>query len=489
VVGFIEACRGGDYELAAHYLRLDHLAEPAQRQQGSRLARRFKLVLDQKLWVDPDAVSDAQEGQGDDELPLDQDQIGAIPLGGGEQGIRVQRLTLPDGEQAWVFSANVVRAIDPLYDEYGMGWFGDNLPLWMFRYRVWELELWQLLGLVLLLPVAYLVARVVAHVVVSLLLSTASRTQSKWDDELSEMARRPLRLLLWAALVGLGSTGLHLSQPAQELVGVLARTGMLVALGLFGHSAVAVAAGALEAQLVRSQADERKRKGVATQVVVMQRIASGAVILLVTALVLAQFQVMRTVGLSLLASAGLAGIILGFAAQRSVANLFAAIQIMLTQPIRIDDVVVVEGEWGTIEEITFANVVVKIWDLRRLVVPIGYFLEHPFQNWTRASTELLGTIYFYTDHTVDVDAMRAELDRILAETDLWDGKASGILVTGLKDHVAEVRAMISAEDSSKQWGLRCLVREKLLDWLQREGKSLPTFRVQTQGGGGVLPPG
>jgi small-conductance mechanosensitive channel len=222
---------------------------------------------------------------------------------------------------------------------------------------------------------------------------------------------------------------------------------------------------------------------------VLERVGVAAVTLLVAALVLAQFHVMRSVGLSLLASAGVASLVVTFAAQRSIANLFAGLQILVTQPIRIDDVVIVEGEWGTIEEINFTHVVVKIWDLRRLVVPITYFLEQPFQNWTRVSPELLGTVFFYTDHGVDLEAMRAELKRILEGSELWDGKASGVLVTAIKDHVVEVRAMISARNAGDQWNLRCLVRERLLAWLSQQSSSLPTVRLDAPRGLEVRNPG
>jgi small-conductance mechanosensitive channel len=481
VLGYLDACREGRYGVAAHYLDLDHVPAAAQQRAGQRLARRFKFVLDQKLWVDRDDVSDEPGGRTDDGLPASQEEIGSIPLGGGEQGVRVVRLRLPDGSEPWVFSPSTVRAIDALYGAYGIGWFGDNLPRWLYSVRVWEFSLWQLLGLALIVPLGYGAGRLVAPAVAAFITSTAARTRATWDDELAAVFRAPLRLSLTAAAVGVASEPLRLSLPAEGLVMIVVRTAMLVALGLFGRGAIRILAVQLEAHLARDVEDPLHRQGVATQVSVLQRIAGGAVILLVVALILAQFQVVRTVGISLLASAGIAGLTLGFAAQRSVANLFAGVQIMLSQPIRIDDVVIVEGEWGRIEEINFTHVVVKIWDLRRLVVPIAYFLEKPFQNWTRVSPELLGTIFFYTDHTVDVAGMRAELERILAATDLWDGKVQGIVVTGIKDHVVEVRALVSAADSGRLWDLRCHVREGLLRWLQAQPGWLPTFRLDARG--------
>jgi small-conductance mechanosensitive channel len=207
------------------------------------------------------------------------------------------------------------------------------------------------------------------------------------------------------------------------------------------------------------------------------------IILFTTASMLMVFDAVRQLGTSILASAGVAGIIVGFAAQRSIATVLAGFQIAMTQPIRLDDVVIVENEWGRIEEITLTYVVVLIWDQRRLIVPINYFIEKPFQNWTRISADLLGTVYLYTDYTVPVSALREELDRILAGTKLWDGRVKGIQVTDAKENVLEVRVLVSAADASAAWDLRCLVREKLVDFLQRtHPDSLPRTRAEVSRG-------
>ena len=193
------------------------------------------------------------------------------------------------------------------------------------------------------------------------------------------------------------------------------------------------------------------------------------------------FDNIRQLGVSLLASAGVLGIIVGLAAQRSISTLLAGLQIALTQPIRMDDVVIIEGEWGRIEEITLTYVVVRIWDLRRMVVPVTYFLEKPFQNWTRVSADLLGTVTIYTDYNIPVDALREELQRILKDSPRWDGKTWGLQVTNASERTVECRALMSAVDSSSAWDLRCEVREKMLDFLQRNyPASLPKIRAELQ---------
>jgi len=226
--------------------------------------------------------------------------------------------------------------------------------------------------------------------------------------------------------------------------------------------------------------DVRARK-VYTQVSVLQRIAVVAIITIGFAVILMTFERVRQLGTAILASAGIAGIVLGLAAQKTLGNLIAGLQIAFTQPIRIDDAVIVEGEWGQIEEITLTYVVVRIWDLRRLVLPITYFVEHPFQNWTRASTDLLGTVLLYTDYTVPVEAVRAELQRILDETELWDHKVGQIQVTNASERTLELRVLVSAPNAGVSWDLRCLIREKLIEFIQKNyPHALPRLRADLQ---------
>jgi small-conductance mechanosensitive channel len=173
------------------------------------------------------------------------------------------------------------------------------------------------------------------------------------------------------------------------------------------------------------------------------------------------------------------------AAQRTIGTFIAGVQIALTQPIRIDDVVIVEGEWGRVEEITLTYVVVKIWDLRRLVLPITYFIEKPFQNWTRVTADLLGTVYLYVDYTVPFEEVRKELKRLVEESELWDKKVCVLQVTNATEHAVELRALVSASDASKAWTLRCHVREKLVEFVQKNyPEALPRVRAELKQDGG-----
>ena len=224
--------------------------------------------------------------------------------------------------------------------------------------------------------------------------------------------------------------------------------------------------------------DNLKARRIYTQFKVIQRIINFIVILFAIALALMTFEPIRKIGVGLFASAGVAGIILGFAAQKMIGTVLAGFQIAVTQPIRLDDVVIVEGEWGWIEEITLTYVVVRIWDKRRLVVPTTYFIEKPFQNWTRVSADILGTVFIYTDYTVPFDALRKELTRILNNDKNWDGKVNVLQITNSTEKTVEVRALMSAVDSPTAWDLRVSVREKMIDFLQRNfPDSLPKTRL------------
>jgi len=227
--------------------------------------------------------------------------------------------------------------------------------------------------------------------------------------------------------------------------------------------------------------DNLQARKIRTQLQIFKKIVTVVVAILALAIMLMTFDKVRQLGASILASAGIIGIIVGLAAQRTIATLLAGIQIAITQPIRVDDVVIVENEWGRIEEITFTYVVVRIWDLRRLVLPITNFIEKPFQNWTRVSADLLGTVFIYVDYTVPIQAIREELHRILKSTDLWDGKAWVLQVTNTTDRTVELRALMSASDAPTAWNLRCDVREKLIEFIQKNyPDGLPKVRAEIQ---------
>jgi small-conductance mechanosensitive channel len=225
--------------------------------------------------------------------------------------------------------------------------------------------------------------------------------------------------------------------------------------------------------------DNFHARQVHTRFAVLYRIFSFFVVILAIAFALMTFEAVRAVGTSLLAGAGVTGIILGFAAQKTLGAVFAGIQIAITQPIKIDDAVVIEGEWGWIEEITLTYVVVRIWDMRRMIVPITYFVDNPVQNWTRREAEIIGTVVMYADYTVELAPLRAELTRLLEAHPLWNKKVNVLQVIDTTPSTVQLRALMSARNSPKAWDLRCDIREGLIRYLQQhQPEALPRTRIE-----------
>jgi small-conductance mechanosensitive channel len=223
--------------------------------------------------------------------------------------------------------------------------------------------------------------------------------------------------------------------------------------------------------------DNLSARRIYTQVSVIRKIIVSTVVIIATGSVLMLFDPVRQFGTSILASAGIAGVVIGFAAQKTLGNVLAGIQIALTQPLLIDDIVVVEGEFGQIEEITLTYVTVRTWDLRRLVVPITQFVERPFQNWSRVSTDLLGTVILYLDYQAPLAELRKELKRLVENNPKWDRKVCGLQVTDTNQSTIVVRALVSSTSPGKVFDLRCEVREALIDFLRRNHpESLPKVR-------------
>ncbi|WP_246472755.1 mechanosensitive ion channel family protein [Pelagibacterium limicola] len=215
----------------------------------------------------------------------------------------------------------------------------------------------------------------------------------------------------------------------------------------------------------------------ATQTRILLKVFNILVYMVALSLALMTFDDVRQLGLSILASAGVAGIVLGLALQPVLKNLLAGIQLAITQPIRIDDALLVEGEWGNVEEITATYVVVRIWDLRRLILPLSYFMENPFQNWTREGAALLGNVMIYLDYRAPIERIRSKVEEITASSPLWDGKVAVTQVTDFREQVMEVRILVSASNAGRAFDLRCLVREQLVDFLQKEHpQALPHMR-------------
>ncbi|MGH3329999.1 MAG: mechanosensitive ion channel family protein [Nocardioidaceae bacterium] len=322
-------------------------------------------------------------------------------------------------------------------------------------------------------------------VVVIVLGQVATRMAvSRWPaaSALAETARTPFRLLVLVLAVNgvLGSsrpesieaTWWGWAELAWRILAIVASAWLLTSVLLFLQD--------LGLAKYRTDVpDNRTARRMRTQVLIIRRLTVAVVVVIALGAVLLSFPGVEAIGASVLASAGLISIVAGLAAQSTLGNLIAGLQVAFSDAIRLDDVVIVENEWGWIEEITLSYVVVRLWDDRRLVLPSTYFTTTPFQNWTRRSSELLGAVELDLDWRVDTDGMRGELDRILEETDLWDNRVKVLQVTDAVGGWVRVRVLVTAEEALKLFDLRCLVRERLITWLQKHNeRGMPRQRVE-----------
>lgn len=333
------------------------------------------------------------------------------------------------------------------------------------------------------LPAALLSGAVVFGMVLHLLLyavlkKLARRTDNILDDAIINYSRKPARIIFCLLMINFILPALELAPSVYETISHFVSICWIVAFAWLVVQVPNVLRILITWKYRMEDKDNLRARKIYTQFEVFRKIVIFVVSVLSLGIILMTFDKVRHLGTSILASAGVIGLTVGFAGQKILANIFAGIQLALSQPIRIDDVVIVEGEWGKIEDITLTYVVVKIWDLRRMVLPISYFIEKPFQNWTRETSEILGTVFIYVDYTVPVSAVREELHKILKASELWDNKAWGLQVTNTDSRSVELRALMSAGDSSAAWNLRCIVREKLIEFIQKKyPDALPKGRV------------
>ncbi|MGN6312720.1 MAG: mechanosensitive ion channel family protein [Rhodanobacteraceae bacterium] len=333
------------------------------------------------------------------------------------------------------------------------------------------------------LAVIAILALIAAVIVFRVLRFTARRLLTK-DDLLAVVLLRceqPFELVLPLLALQFALQDASTSMPHGAWLNALRHAvtiALICALTWLGVRAISGIERAVALRHPSDIEDNLRARSVQTQARVLSRTAMFLLGLLGLATVLMTFPSVRQFGASLLASAGVAGIVIGFAARPVLTNLLAGLQIALAQPIRLDDVLIIENEWGRVEEITGTYVVLRIWDERRLVIPLQWFVENPFQNWTRKSSQIIGTVFLWVDYALPLPPLREELERIVHAAPEWDGRTCVLQVTDADSHAMQVRILVSTRDSGRGWDLRCKVREGLIDFLQREyPQYLPKLRI------------
>jgi small-conductance mechanosensitive channel len=335
-----------------------------------------------------------------------------------------------------------------------------------------------------------LIALLVRWVVFAILNSFARRNPSVLKSSIISHSERLARWILPLLAVVVAAPTLPLPPIAKSALQHAVGVALIAVMGWLAVLFTDVIIDVFETRYRTDTADNLTARKMQTQLNVLRRIIDVLIIFITIGIALMTFPTIHQIGTSVLASAGVAGIVVGLAMKPTLSSLVAGIQIALTQPMRIDDVVVVNGEWGRIEEIHTFFVVVRIWDLRRLVLPLSYFIEQPFENWTRTSADLLSYIYLWVDYSVPVDELRQEFTRLLKSSPKWKGEVNVLQVVDANDHAIEIRALMDAPDSSQSWDLQCYIREGLIKFLQQKfPDSLPRYRGEVVGGlSGQTPP-
>lgn len=497
LAAFMDNAAAGDYLRAARVLDLADVPEDQQSSRGSTLARQLHYLLDRKVSIDWHAIPDRRDGgrgdrNGQAEVapePRRYIDVAELTLSGRPVGLLLERVKPRGEEPLWLFPPTVVEQIPRLYDELGPSLLQRRLPDLLTQNTVLEVPLWEWMGLVLFAAGCILLGWLV-RLVLGLVWR---RSDARWTAGLTSQVSTPLiglvGLVAFKLLIGtlLNLTGpiLRWIDTATLVTIVLAATWLAVR--LVSHAADVVGAPFLGRSESEDDPEARRRL---TQISVGKRLMIFIVLVAGIGMGLSFFEESATVGLSFLFSAGAASVILGIAAQSVLSNVPAGMQIAITEPVRIGDNVVFEGEWGWIEEITYTYVTIRTWDKRRLVVPHSYFLDHPVENWSKSAPQMIMPIFLHADYHVPVQKVRDKLAELLEAHKDWDhAQAPSLYVTALTPHTVELRALVSARDPLTAWYLHAEVREELLAFLQGldGGRYLPRRRVQAVDDDGDTP--
>jgi small-conductance mechanosensitive channel len=473
--GFLKASRSADYATAAHYLDLRSVPPYLRAKEGPILAHHLSYVIDAKLAVDLDSLMDTP-----DEVPNKdrKKSIGTIVVREKPISISLSRVMFADGIPRWMISRHTVDNTKSLYEVYGPGWLEERIPAWGQRYRLGGTPLWKWTGLLAVILVSWLAAYLTGWLATFFAVRLANRAQLDWLSTIFQQSKKPVRLILTTISVIFLLDPLKLSFSMSEWVRSFANIVLVCGLAWFMLKAIGVGTDSLQGKLADDTAGEMKSRGLRTQIQVLRRVGGVIVITVAIAVGLLQFQFFRNIGVSLLASAGVAGVAIGFAAQKWLGGVVAGIQLSIAQPIRVGDGLVVDKQFCYVEKINITYVVLRTWDLRRIIVPVTRFLDQPFENWTKVEPEMMGAIMFPVDFSAPVDVIREEFKSFCTAQELWNSQRCDLVVLELSERSMTLRAVVSANDPAKSFDLCCLVREHMMKFLREldGGRYLPKVR-------------
>lgn len=456
VLGLLRAVEDGELTAAAQHLDLQGVQWETQ--TPGTAAKQLAELLTFHMWLNPDSISDATEGDPADGKDIE--RIGSVRVRRTDVAITLTRVDR-GGQSVWLFSRQTVAQLPELMGALDApAWLEDWVPDSVESVRVWGMWGWQWLALAVALILGYPIGFFAASLTLALLMRLAGRTSARWDDAALRAVRVPARVAL-----GLGAFfTIALSVGLPGRVTDILRTWVSVPIILTCGWAVMRATRAV-IDVFMTSADEDSARQVRTHLLILRRVASATIAFVTISLALIRFEIVRDLGLSLLASAGVAGVALGFAAQKSLGAVIAGLQLSITQPVRLGDAIVWQGQWGEVEEITLTWVRLKLFDERRLIVPVEKFLVEPFENWSMPGDEMIGLIEIPIDATAPVEKIRAELQRLADEHPLHDGRDCRLQLMELSAGHAMLRARVSTNNMMETLTMRCELREQLMQFL------------------------
>ncbi len=484
---FVRAVRSKDYAAAAHALNFNLLPASLTAEDAAKLAEKLHYVIRQRVPIDWRDLPDRPDGQANrsttqpaiEGQPRRTVDFGMLEVGGRQIQFSLDRVRVRDEAPVWVVSAATVENIEALYAAYGPTWLTRAMPSWA-ETRVLGIYIWKLIGLLVFAFLCYLAGRLTYWAVNKLV----GRSEAAWVNDLGDKMATPISLAVGSLLFYLVlNNALSLSGGISPyLYSLLLAVVIISVTWLFMRIIDYVIKRVTDTQIADVSDEENlESRKLLTYVSVARWVLTAIVVAIGISVIAGQFPGLRNLGASLLASAGIATIILGIAAQSTLGNIIAGLQIAITKPARIgDSIITSNGEYGTVEDIRFTYLVVKTWDARRLVIPLKYFIDHPFQNWSMNDPHMLKPIVLYADYFTDVEKIRDKFITLCKENENYDGENEpSVQVVGTEKEAIKIRCLVSAKDAPTAWTLHVELREAMVKFLAglQDGKRLARERV------------
>ena len=489
---FVLQARQGHFDKAARMLNLNLIPDKQQPKVAAGLAERLHHILENETGINWDNLPDRPDGlvtipsinTGSPKLvgkPLRSYLLGGLTLQDRDVDLRLQRVKVGDESPVWVFSPNTVENIDPLYRVYGPSQLARSLPGWASA-TVLGMPLWKWLVFIVISLIAFGVAKLAR----ALTYRATGWLHQYWVSEVASRVATPV-----AVLVGIG-VFFMISYFSQTYIGPVSSyfSGTL-------WVAIVIAVTWLLMRIIRyfseyaaqqhsertANQDKEENRSYLTYLSVIQRVLIFVVFVVGMSVVLTQFRPLKVLGVSLLSSVGVISVIFGIAAQSTLGNIIAGIQIAITRPVRIGDAVLHENNWGWVEDITYTYLLIRTWDQRRVIVPLKYFITNPVENWSMKDPGITRSIYLYADYRIDVRKVRKKYEELYEQAEEWDDRMPPIVqVTAVKEETLEIRLLCSAQDSSVSWNLHCRLREEMMRYIVEleDGAHLTKRRVKLE---------